>query len=207
MNKKQKKERCKYILNRYNINDFICDPDEMSFLLSIFENHTEWELKQGVGIKSISIMKNEYNRCFQLNRVDGSTTDISYHSCISSISKESIIKKACRSAISHIILDFIKENVEYGVSVCPITNDILTRENINIDHYDMDFNSMFQLWFAKYESKYLYSQINETEDNSVITCFVNETIKGDFISFHNEHCKLRAVTNKANSSILRTKRN
>ena len=154
----------------------------------------------------ILLMKNIYNTCFQLNRIDGSSTDISFMHSISTLTQNDIVKKACRSAISHIILNFIKEHVEYGVSVCPITNEILTRENINIDHYDMDFNSMFRLWVAQYEIKYLHSQINETEDNIVITYFVNESIKDNFIDFHNKHCKLRAVTQKANASILKSRR-
>ena len=206
MNKKQKIEKCRKILYSYHINETIDNEEDLEYLLSIFENHSEWELKKGVGIQSISIMKNIYNTCFQLNRIDGSSTDISFMHSISTLTQNDIVKKACRSAISHIILNFIKEHVEYGVSVCPITNEILTRENINIDHYDMDFNSMFRLWVAQYDIKYLHSQINETEDNIVITYFVNESIKDNFIDFHNKHCKLRAVTQKANASILKSRR-
>lgn len=206
MNKKQQIEQCRKILYGYNVNETITKEEDIGYLLSIFENHTEWELKKGVGIQSISIMKNVYNKCFQLNRIDGSSTDISFMHCISSLSKDDIVRKACRNAISHLIIDFIKERVEYGVSVCPITNEIITRENINIDHYDMDFNSMYRLWVTQYDGKYLYSQVNTTEDNCVLTYFVNESIKAEFISFHNKHCKLRAVTHKANASILKTKR-
>jgi hypothetical protein len=93
MNKKQQIEQCRKILYGYNVNETITKEEDIEYLLSIFENHTEWELKKGVGIQSISIMKNVYNKCFQLNRIDGSSTDISFMHCISSLSKDDIIKK------------------------------------------------------------------------------------------------------------------
>lgn len=120
MNKTQKKEKCSEILNKYPINGVIEDIDEFRFLLSIFQMHPEWKAKEGLGIKYISIVKNQYNRCFQLNRIDNSSTDISFIHSISKPSKISEIKKACRDAIREYIVKFRDDNVIYGVSTCPI---------------------------------------------------------------------------------------
>lgn len=203
MTKKEKAEKCKTILNKYAINDTLTDIKEKKFLISVFENHKEWTKKKGKGVKSISIVANIFNRCFQLNRVDGTSTDISYDASINPPTKTATIKKACRDAIRNLIVEYRDANVIYGKSTCDISNTILTKENTHIDHYDLTFNDMFKLWLEKHDLDSLYNQVNETKDNDVVTCFNNENIKLDFINFHNNNSKLRAVTKKSNLSTLR----
>ena len=203
MNKKQKTEKCREILYKYLVGSIVADEEEVQFLLSIFENHSEWDAKRGVGIKSISIAKNMYNKCFQLNRVDGSFTDISFTHSITNRSKLIDVKKACRTAIRELVVKFRDDNVVYGVSVCPITNEVLTKENTHIDHYDLTFDAMFNLWVVTHDFDYLVSKLNLTEDNSVVTCFTDADLVEDFVNFHNSKSKLRAVSIKANLSILK----
>lgn len=203
MNKKQKTEKCREILYKYPVNENIYNDEDIQFLLSIFENHSEWDSKQGVGIKSISVIKNQFNKCFQLNRIDGSFTDISFTHSITNRSKVVEIKKACRTAIRKHVVKFRNENVVYGVSVCPFTNEVLTKENTHIDHYDLTFDLMFNLWVVQHDFDFLYSKVNETKDNCVVTCFTDSSIIEDFINFHNLKSKLRAVSKNANLSILK----
>lgn len=203
MNKKQKTEKCREILYRYSVNENISNDEDIQFLLSIFENHSEWDLKKGKGIKSISVIKNQFNRCFQLNRIDGTFTDISFIHSITNHSKIAIIKKACRTAIRKNIVEFRNDNVLYGISVCPITYEVLTKENTHIDHYDLTFDSMFNLWMSIQNFDFIFSKVNQTNDNSFVTCFTDNSIINDFIIFHNTHSKLRAVSKYANLSILR----
>lgn len=203
MNKKQKTEKCREILYKYDVNCIVSNEDDIKFLLSIFENHSEWESKQGVGISSISIAKNQFNKCFQLNRIDGTFTDISFTHSITNRSKLAEIKKACRTAIRNHIVKFRDENVIFGISVCPITNEVLTKYNTHIDHYDLTFDLMFNLWVVQKDFDFLFSKINETKDNCVITCFTDASIIEDFINFHNNKSKLRAVSKNANLSILK----
>jgi hypothetical protein len=203
MNKKQKTEKCREILYKYSVNENISNDEDIQFLLSIFENHSEWDSKQGVGIKSISVIKNQFNKCFQLNRIDGTFTDISFTHSISNRSKVGEVKKACRTAIRKHIVKFRDESVVYGVSVCPITNEVLTKENTHIDHYDLTFDLMFNLWVVQHDFDFLFSKVNETKDNCVVTCFTDASIIEDFINFHNLKSKLRAVSKNANLSILK----
>lgn len=208
MNKKDKIERCRHILYKYNVGDTITDINDGYFLLSIFKNHSEWETKKGIGIKSISIINNFFKtRCFQLNRIDGTSTDISFTHSISNVSKISEIKKACRNAIRDEIVKFRNANVEFGKTICHFSNEVLTSENTHIDHYDLSFDEMFSIWAASKDLHYLYSKINETQDNSFTTFFTDNAIINDFVNFHNENCKLRAVSKTANLSILKTLNN
>lgn len=204
LKKKDKIERCRKILYSNEVGSDITDIHDIHFLLCIFENHSEWESKKGVGIKSISIINNFFKtRCFQLNRIDGTSTDISFTHSISNVSKISEIKKACRNAIRDEIVKFRNANVEFGKTICPFSNEILTSDNTHIDHYDLSFDDMFCVWSASKDLYYLHSKINETKDNSFTTYFTDSVIINDFVKFHNENCKLRAVSKTANLSILK----
>ena len=202
MNKKELTEKCREIL--YKTDFEIKDIDDNIFLISLFERHPEWNLKKGVGIKSISVISGSFNsKCFQINRIDGSTTDISFTKCISNPSKLSQVKKACRAAIRPEIIKFRKDNVVYGNAICPFTKDPLYPDNTHIDHYDLTFDEMFLLWSADKSIVQLFKLINDTKDNCFDTYFTDKEVESDFIKFHNQHCKLRAVSKFANLSILK----
>lgn len=200
--KKQKTEKCREILYRYNIGQILSD-DDFEFMISIFEGHSEWDVKKGCGVAYISVMKTQFNKCFQINRIDGTSTDISFTHSITNRSKETKIKLACRSAVRDIVIKFKSDNVVFGETLCPITGEVLIKENTHIDHYDLTFDEMFWMWVKGYDIDYLFSKVNETADNNMVTYFTDDTLNNDFVEFHNKHCKLRAVSQKANLSILR----
>lgn len=201
---KDKKQKCKDILNKYDIGHII--KDELSFLISLFKNHPEWEVKRGVGGKNIFIGKDNYgHRCFYITRKDNTITDISYIKSISGKKDSDLIKinKACRTAIRSEIVNFRNKNVIYGATRCSVTNDILTKENTHIDHYDFTFDYMFKNWIANKDVKELVKCLNKDKDLTQGYYFIDRLIKNDFINFHNTNCKLRAVTKYANLSILK----
>jgi hypothetical protein len=204
MTKQEKTKRCREILYKYSLNSPISDFNEVKFLQSIFEGHSEWEQKKGSGIDYISTQMTQYNnKCFVIHRMDGSSTDISFTKSITNKSKKSEIKDACRYSIESIIINFRNENVIYGETKCPVTNEILYKNDIHIDHYDLTFNELFNIWIEKYDENFLYSKINRTKDNSIITEFTDNEITNDFILFHNNNTNLRAVTKFGNLSVLK----
>ena len=201
MTKKYQKEKCQEILNRYPIDHTI--KDERNFLLSVFRNHPDWEQKRGKGGRRIFIGKDQYNhRCFFIERVDNTIVDISFLKSINGKNRSQLetIKRACRTAIVPEIQNFKSKNVIFGKTKCVISNEILTKDNINIDHYDLKFSEMFELWMKKQDIKRLLINI-ESKDQT--DCFINNEILNDFINFHNENCKLRAVTKHVNQTILK----
>jgi hypothetical protein len=204
MTKKAKKEKCSEILHKYPVNSQVNDNLDIEFLMNIFECHTEWHSKAGCGIKSISIRLTEYkSKCFQINRIDGTSTDISFNHCLNAVSELSQIKKACRTAIFPIIKEYKITNVNFGVTRCVITGEILTEENTDIDHYDLTFIDMFNKWYENKNHSELFSKLNNSSDNDTTTRFTDLSIVNDFQEFHNRHCKLRAVTKIANQILLR----
>jgi hypothetical protein len=204
MTKKERIEKCRMIL--YSTRDIVLHVSDFEFLLDIFESHSEWEQKKGCGVENISVGKSpQGTACFFINRIDGTSTDISFTKAITKPTSLSKVKSACRFAIKEEVANFRKSNVIYNETKCPITGYVLTPSNTHIDHYDLTFNEMFNLWLAQEEIcvEYLIEQIEETKDNDFDTKFKDTDLNIDFIRFHNANCKLRAVSSAANLSILR----
>jgi hypothetical protein len=197
MTKKQQTETCKVILNKYNLGDYLTR-SEAIFMGNIFKNHPNWDKKRKMGIKKIQIDKDDFgHRCFYLVFVDGTRDSISYITSIKgkcNTHKEKLIK-ACRTAIYPEIVKF-RNTVNFGLDVCQFSNKILTKENTHIDHYDLTFNQMFNLWINDKNIKDI--KIKKVGQSFV---FENSEVENDFVDFHNKNCKLRAILDKVNLTI------
>jgi hypothetical protein len=195
--------KCKCILNNYDISTCVNNSDYI-FLISVFKMHEDWIFKNGDGIKSIEVALSFYStRYFKINRVDGTSTDISYKKCLNKPTKLSKIKKACRTSIYPIVKTFREKNVIFGVSTCPITGEVLTSTNTHIDHYDLKFCEMFDIWINDKDIDYVYSKLSISIDNSFSGKIECKILELEFINFHNANCNLRAVSEYANTMILK----
>lgn len=199
MTQHEKKQLCKNILNAYNINSKLDELDS-AIMLNYFENHPNWHNKKGTGIKYIFIMPTNYGRCFGIMRADNTDIDISYEKSIKSYNPINDIYKAGRIAIQQIIKDYKNNNVIFGETKCAVSNEILYADNTHIDHYDATFIVMINSWIEKYGKDFVLSKLDHTGKG--IT-FIDKELENDFIRYHNTHCKLRAVTAKANNTICK----
>lgn len=202
MNKKEKKQKCKDIL--YS-NKEISKEDKF-FLINVFTNHREWDLKKGVGVKHIYVdnakhQKSYNQKCFYIVRNDGTVTDISYNKSIHPPSKLTDISTACRYAVKEEIENFKKQNIIFGISKCAITNTILKYDQTHIDHYDLDFKDLVKNWLKEKDISEIFKSINTTKDLTFETFFTKQELNNSFIEFHNNNTNLRAVT--ANSNLTR----
>lgn len=202
MTKADQKRKAQSILKSYKPGEFISN-DDYYFMMSVFENHPDWERKMGSGVDEISVQSALYgSKCFYLHRLDGTKTDISYNACLNAPTRLADIKKACRNAVVRDILKFRDENVIYGETKCPITGDTLTKENTHIDHYDKTFAELCNTWIESQNLQYLTSKLNQTQDNNMLTYFTDENLSRSFRIYHNMNTHLRAVTKYANCIIL-----
>lgn len=204
MTKKDQTEYCRVILKKAKLNEDLTNRPDIEFLMDLFESHPEWEQKKGSGVSAIKVIMSPYkNRCFEIQRPDGTKTDISFNLCISKPTILSYIKKACRNAIRSEIVFFRDANVKFGQSLCPFTNEIITKDNCHIDHFNTTFDQMVNFWIIFKGVEYLYNQIEETKDNNFDTCFNNQDLIDEFIKYHNSNTNLRAVSITANLSLLK----
>jgi len=193
------------ILNKYNFGDLI-NEDDFKITMELFLRHPNWKIKKGCGIKYIKVDNIFGYKVFTLHRIDGSTTDISFYVTARGKPTTTIqrIKNACRYSIRETIRDF-RKTINFGKDRCEITNEILYNDtNTHIDHYDLTFNDMFNLWINNKDIAVLETKLNDgTIDNVVNDFFLDDVLVSEFISFHNNNTKLRAVKKIANLSLLR----
>lgn len=204
MSKTQKMKECRRILKETNK---VVSRNNVDFLMeNIFPLHKEWRKKYGVGIDHIEVRPALYaTKCFYLVRTDGTETDISYMECLYPKTKMDDIKSACRTVVSDIV-DNMKKSIKLPFT-CPITGEVITdRNKIQIDHYDLTFDELVNLWLIDKNIDELYEDVNKSNcDNSCKTSFSDGLLAMDFYDFHNKHTHLRAVSKKANLSVLTRK--
>ena len=202
MTQKKQKQICKDILNKYELGQKVNKSDSL-YLIDIFKNHPNWNEKRGVGGCGIIVKGDQFgHRCFFIERTDGTLQSISYIKSISGrkLSDLAIIKKACRNSIRPEIEDFKKKNVIFNKTKCAISGEILTKENINIDHYDFTFSEMINLWLAGKNENEIVKKIIKVGQ---VYEYRDLIFRDNFIKFHNKFCKLRAVTKTVNQKLPR----
>lgn len=202
MNKTQKTIKCREIL--HNTRRFVDDESARFLLGQIFPNHPEWDEKQGIGVDHLEVRPDGHGgRCFYIVRRDGSFTDISFVASIYPPKKKNDVLKACRSVIRPLI-ERMRESIKLPF-ICPITGEIVyDKHNVHIDHYDMTFMELFNEWVEDKDIEALYRMtLKSNKDNDTETYFDNDEICADFLEFHNRHTHLRAVSRRANLSIIR----
>lgn len=207
MTKTEITKRCRDIL----YHNSVCVPlkqEDYNFLIMVFSMHPEWDLKtKGQNIKDIivGIGRPYGNRCFYIKREDGTQTDISYLACLRGVNHLYDVIKACRTAISPKITQFIS-TLHFPI-VCPIDGTIINSpKDMDVDHYDWDFNDVVRSWIALNDGvEHLWQFVNKMEDNNCVTEFTNRNIALSWQLYHDEHTHLRAISKHANRSVRRKK--
>ena len=207
---KSVQEYAKNILYFGAVNSILTET-EFSFMYSYFEAiHHEWKLKLGNGIKSIHRVLDKVSgkyRSFEIERVDGSITDISYIvQNIKSPNLKNDFKKALRYIIMPQILDFKTGFFQFPVTkFCDITGGVITFSNCHIDHYNPTFDELVNNFIHENNLTNFAEILEPSKDNQTISKLSDENISILFFDYHLKNANLRAVSVKANLSILKTK--
>jgi hypothetical protein len=191
--------RIKEILNSKQIGRDYLKGDDLRYVLSILRNHTEFEVKQGSGIFSIFSDKTKYgNRCFFIERTDGTIVDISYTHALKPKSKLDDIKAACRTSIRPIIVDFARKHYN---GFCEVTKKAITLNEMHVDHYNKTFIQLFNEWIKDKDLDCLHNLVNKSDDKLCVdTFFTDQNIIDDFVNYHNNNTNLRCVSKTFNLS-------
>lgn len=107
------------------------------------------------------------------------------------------VKAAFRSAVKFIIDDFRKSFIPFKTK-CEISGLVIGDfNNLNIDHYDLDFEDLLADFLAQHNKDYLYffDHITQEDSNVYLT---SESLKQEFIEFHNQNTNLRFTTKSVN---------
>ncbi len=184
------------------------DPKHLPFLIDLFERHQDALSKIGMGVATVRVrLAMPYRtRCFEIERVDGSRTDISYLECLKPSTAKQWFPAACRTAVAdqiqaHKDLEFATAD---STSTCPITGDLLTRDNCHVDHAPPWTFAAIVAAFIKENWHIDIHRVGYVDgDNVVESRFAEPATAAEFARFHKERAVLRVVSKRANLSVLR----
>ena len=185
------------ILNRVEVGR-VLERDDLTDVLSLIERHHEREQKVGSGISRIRVVMNpefRSQRCFWIERTDGTETDFSYLTCIDGKAKsvDAEFRKACRIAVLPQIIEF-KQRVFSDVvpTFCAVTGEFLTWDNCHIDHV-VPFEELVRMFLSDTGLTPSRDMITESKDRQVLCEFSCKVTESLWQTYHKENAVLRAV--------------
>ncbi len=203
---KSKKEATLYyqnILHKYEIGSEL-NKDDFNKILDLLNLHPEKNKKIGVGIKKIKIsLINKFNtRAFQLIRTDNSTEIFSFHKIINS-KKSNFTKfsEACRAIIQkdlwHVKVDYFKRNSKKGLAKCQETGELLSFENLSVEHRPPNTFSAIVDRFIELNSIDL-KNIEYIEKDGAPNELKDKKLIEKFREYHKEKANLRVIKKELN---------
>lgn len=182
--------------------------EDYDFMHEYFKTfHSGWAQKEGVGIKNIhKVIEPNYgkHRAFMIERVDGSTTDISY--MLGNIRKKESsnkFKQALRRVVQDQI-DSFRRTVfkDIDTLLCPILETPITYSTCHIDHHEPTFDEIVAEFIKEYGiengEKYLAESVDNQTYHLLADTEEGSRIESLFWHFHIKKAKLRAVSEKGN---------
>jgi hypothetical protein len=182
------------------------DGPEEKFLRSLFIRHQSAAEKIGIGIARIRVVCVLPFRTpgFQIERLDGTRTDISYIECLTPSTPSFWFRQSCRTAVVDQILA-VKQVAFAEVTEfpCPVTGELITWENCQV-HHEAPWE------FEKIVNAFITARAIDPSaikyvggDNVAVSSFADVELSRDFAEFHRLRASLLAVSKRANQSILR----
>ena len=183
------KAECRRILAKTSPGAYTTTHTETAFLLELFASHTEWEEKSGRRVTSM--ISGQNNRCFAIQRDDGTIVDISFNHAVSCLGMETPpdttltdFKMAARTVIKTQIRAFRE------------TIGAIDATKTQIDHvHPMTFDRL--LWMFCWEAT-VNPYKTATTRNGTITDFADQAIADRWAKYHKAYARLRAITPEEN---------
>lgn len=198
------------MLARYRDNQDIGEEDSQ-LLRDLLERHPEAPEKIGGGVKRFYRARavGEPTSCFHLERLDGSTTDFSYMSCVNG-KGESLYQQfveACSQAVRQDLTQakrdhFDKEGDAAGTVKCDVTGERVSFKEAQLDHKKpMTFQVIVMTFIAAYGIEIKAEMLSAPADNQYVTTFVDEDLEQRFRRYHHKVAVLRIVKTRVNRSL------
>lgn len=200
--KEELKLACRNILYKTNYNETINDEDD-TLLRALIERHPEADRKIGCGIKYFTVRPNMTSRVFYLYRLDGTSTDWSYLSCVTNPSRLTVVKKAARNTVRDQVMEFKKLNFKPGM-ICPITGKTIDSSPLaHVDHTgEFTFDKIVTSFIQEHSLDVNQIELAGTEDNSIQKTWKDPYLSDEFKKYHKEKAVFQIVHEFANLSIL-----
>lgn len=200
MNKTQTKDYIRNnIINKYDEYTDLDDKD-LEFMCNILLNHEDSDEKMGDGVRRMWLERTIYgNKCFWLERIDGSKEDFSFLKCFSKSNPKSVFLKACRKAVESIVITFRdKVFANKETIICPILKVPITKHESHVDH-DLPYPFITTARMFCEEKELDLTAIKYIHKIGVE--FYDKQLEKEWIDYHNQYANLRVISATANQLI------
>jgi hypothetical protein len=172
------------------------------FLAWLLDRHPRAAAKIGCGVAGFTVHKSGMGtRCFYVVRLDGTTTEFSFPSCISAPAPVTRVRLAMRRAVADQIIEFKHQAVTTAPLVCAMTGIRLTWAQAHVDHAPPVFIALADEW-AGLMGGYPAIGLVPPADGQAGRV-LGEADAASWAEFHRERATLRIVSRLANLSLLR----
>ena len=192
------------VRDKYRCGETVADPEDARFLYDLLCMHPHAEQKIGPGVQSFSVEQNQHGTSgFWLLRVDGSRTDWSFVVCLTPPTHRKEVLSGLRAAIQDQIWAFRDFCFLRAFEIpCAVTQEQITRETAHVDH-EIPFADLVECWFSETHLTFADVPVNPTTDGSTETTLADPLHVLSWQTFHSKHARLRMVSAKANTGLLR----
>jgi hypothetical protein len=199
--KTQAKSRCRMIIEAIADGQLVTGED-IEFLRWLLDRHPQAPEKIGQGVAGFSVQTTAMGtRCFFVHRVDGSSTDFSYHSCTTAPDHIALVRKAMRRAIADQIIEFKRASEAQAPLVCAVTGDMLSWDNAHVDHAPPVFIALADEWASRVGG-YSAIKLPPAADKQIGRSLILADAEL-WANFHQQNAHLRIDSRLANLSLLR----
>lgn len=204
--KGQATDAVRVVRDKYRCGETVSDPEDVRFLVDLLLLHPHADQKVGPGVQYFTVEMNQHGTAgFWLTRVDGTRTDWSFVACLTPPTHRKEVLSALRTAIQDQIWAFRDSCFLSAFEIaCVVTQERITRETAHVDH-EKPFADLVEMWLSEMCLTFDEIPVNPTVDGNT------ETSLGQFVhllswqNFHRQHARLRMVSAKANTGLLRRK--
>jgi|GEM_PF-2847833 len=187
---------------------------DRNLLADVLDLHPERERKIGVGVARFFVMTVEAyrdrrgfvrkNRCFALERLDGSTTDWSFTEALRRRPTPNAVKVkgAMRELIREQTQAFRSRAFADGESLaCPYTGELLRPDNSDVDHESPQTFDNLVAWFLRSRGLGIDDVVVARNGDGVIGDVLDDAdLAADWVEYHRENAVLRLISRVGNLS-------
>lgn len=202
-------EYFKNILESYQNGQTIAG-DDHDMLLALLKRHPEADQKIGCGVKRFYKDRTDMpTSCFWIERNDGSKTDFSYRTAISTKGKtlKQEFLEACRAAVQDDLRrikkqHFEKKSDQNGRVECDITGDKVAIYESHLDHKaPYTFEVLVNTFIGANNIEIKPEMLSIAEDAQFQTTLIDIELKDKFRRYHHKMAKLRIIKAELNLSL------
>jgi hypothetical protein len=209
LSKKEAKTFCREMLASYRNNENISEDDSL-FLAQLLERHPEAQHKIGCGVKRFFRAGTGMGTdCFWLERVDSSTTDFSFVTCVDAKGQSLYqdFAEACRQSVQTALDEakkrhFEKYGDEDGKVTCDLTGEKVGPKEAHLDHKKpMTFQVIVTTFLKANQIEIRADMLLPPGDRQFAVTFADKELEERFRKYHGSIASLRIIKAAANLSL------